>query len=461
VGKLNEEASELAASVADLSALLASDARVVQRLVDEAQELKATFGTPRRTRLELSGKAHPLASAAPAPAAPAAPAAASTAECLITLSERGYIKRLRPADFGGPAGGAMKRGTRAKPAGRLRADDTLLRVLSCSDSDSLVLFTERGRAFALPAASVPLDSRSAGGTPLPQLCPLAPGEVATALLSVPQLGSECGESSLVMLTQRGWMKRMALSELAGLKSAGLIALKMEPGDCLRFVRLAQPGDHLMLAASDGMVLRFPLDDSQLRLLGRTARGVLSMDLAPGATLVGLDLVPAAALGASPAPAVSADSDDTEGAPLSASAASAPPWALLVTQGGFAKRVPVSLFRVTSRGKKGTSALKVSAKGDAQGDSLASLRVVGLPSAPRASTGRSAAGGGEDEEAPAAGDDEEVLVATANGMMARCRSSAVPIIRTRNAKGWALVKLDEGDKVRVSALLPAYAAELAA
>ncbi len=473
--KLAEEDATLQATIADLEDLLSKDKRVVAVLVDEAQDLKARFGRSRRTK--LGGDAAAVAAAA---AATGEAAEVADVECLITLSERGYIKRMRPAEFSGRSGGAQRRGTRGKAGGRLRADDSMMRVLSCRDKDTVLLFTERGRAFALPAHAVPESTRAGGGTPLPQLMGLAPGETATAVLAVSEFTKESTDT-LIMLTERGWLKRMQLAELASIRNrtSGIIALKIEPGDALRFVRQSKQGDILLIGSSDGNIVRFPIDDEQLRVTGRGARGVTAMDLRDGATCVGMDVLPAGSLPAAVLPGFEsglesglesgADSDG-EGAPTGIANAP-PPWALIVTQRGFAKRVPVAAFRQVTRGCKGVRALKLSKDG---GDSLASVRVVGLPPPakrantraarrkPRASGGGDASesdvSDGEEEEGEEGEEalEEEVVVATENGIINRCAVSAVTLM-TRASRGWPLLRLDEGDKVRATAILPGSAA----
>jgi len=459
VGKLQAEAAELKATVSDLEGLLASEQRVTEVLTSEALELKARFGRPRRSA--LVSKADAAASAAAAAAA-AASASDATAECLVTLSERGYLKRMSPAEFSSRSGGAAGRNTRGKAGGRLRADDHLERVLTCAANDTLILFTERGRAFALPAASVPLSGRSGGGTAVPQLAPLAEGEHATALLSVPRLsGGEAG-ASIVMLTQQGRLKRMPLAELANLKNAGLRVLPTDAGDALRFVRLAGGGggETLLLASSDGHVLRFAIDDAQLRTSSRAARGVQSMELHTGAQLVGMDILPAS----SPGGDGGSDSDGGGGAESASQPDGEPaleegPCALLVTKMGFAKRVPLALFRAKTRAKMGVRGLKL-----CDGDSLISLQVVGLPphsGAAGAGGARVRAAGGEADGggagAAGAGAEEEVVVASEAGVINRCRVSAVTL-QKRSARGSRLMKLDEGDAVRAVCILPGLVGE---
>jgi DNA gyrase subunit A len=475
-GKLEEEAAELRATLADLKDLLAKDERVINVLIDEAMELRAKYGKKRRTELLLSTGADGVADngaesgSEGAAAAEAAEAALGDAECLITLSERGYIKRLRPAEFGSRRGGAQARNTRGKTAGRLRGDDALLRVLSCRDRDTVLLFSERGRAFALPAAMVPEGGRAGTGAPVPQLVGLAPGEAVTAVLAVPDFNEA---DSLVMLTEKGYVKRVQLSEFASIRANGLIALKLEEGDSLRFVRRSSPGDALLVASSDGYVVRFPIDDDNLRVMGRTARGVTCMNLHKGAHCISMDLLPGGAVPVTPGEESETGGGMESGVESDAEDASsaAGPWVLLITQRGFGKRVPVSLFRQTTRAKMGVRGIKLTAGRDGEPDVLAVLRVAGLPpSRPdstrpmrqRARGSASAAESDEEEAEPEAEPpaEEEVVVASVNGVINRCRLSDV-VVQSRTSRGVGVIKLDRkdgdkmatDDKVRTATLLP--------
>jgi DNA gyrase subunit A len=134
-----------------------------------------------------------------------------------------------------------------------------------------------------------------------------------------------------------------------------------------------------------------------------------------------------------------------------------PWALLVTQRGYAKRVPVASFRQTSRGRQGVSGLKLAPAGaGAEADVLASLRVVGLPPS-RSAVGARRGSSEQEEEAAATSAEEEVVVASENGIINRCRVSSVTV-QTRLARGTQLMKLDAGDRVRATAVLPAVIPE---
>lgn len=422
VNKLKTESAELARTVADLQDLLAKRDRVIDVLIAEAMELKAKHGKPRRTTIVPDSEAKAAAAASAEEAIPNDPA-------LITVSERGYVKRMRPEDFS-----AQRRNTRGKAGGRMRGDDALMRVISATGRDRILFFTERGRAFGVLAHDIPEGSRTSGGTPLPQIIDLAAGEAVTAAVAISDFRDE---DSLVMVTSEGYIKRTPLSAFDGIRSNGLKAASLVEGESLRFVRQARPGDSVILAASDGRCIHFPADDEQLRLMGRAARGTRAMKFGKGATLVGLVTVPQGAVGVPHPGAGDSDSETDSDAELaddaptddegSSALESVPgPWALFVSRKGLAKRVPVSEFRMQQRGGKGMIGVKCK-----EGDSLEALRVVHmLP--------------GEGTS-----DDDigiEVVVASEAGVLNRCRVADIPVKR-RPARGVALMKLDPGDTVR--------------
>lgn len=141
--------------------------------------------------------------------------------------------------------------------------------ISCNDHDTLLLFSDRGVAYALPAYRVPFSSRAAKGTPIVQLLPIPREEQITSLLAVTAFEDNV---QLLMLTSGGYIKRTRLSAFANIRSNGLIAIGLEEGDDLRWVRLALPGDSVLIGSVKGMTIHFRITDEELRPLGRTARG---------------------------------------------------------------------------------------------------------------------------------------------------------------------------------------------
>ena len=143
-------------------------------------------------------------------------------------------------------------------------------------------------SYALPAYRVPQCSRTAKGTPVVQLLPIPREEMITSLLAVSEFNDD---TDLLMLTHGGFIKRTRLSAFSNIRSNGLIAIGLEEGDAITWVRLAVPGDSVLIGSRAGMTIHFRLSDDELRPLGRTARGVRSMNLRDGDALVSMDVLP--------------------------------------------------------------------------------------------------------------------------------------------------------------------------
>ena len=179
---------------------------------------------------------------------------------VVLLTENGYLKRMPVSEFE-----ATSRGTRGKAGTRSQGEEAVRLFISCNDHDSLLLFSDRGVVYSVPAYRVPLCSRSAKGTPIVQLLPIPREEQITSLLSV---ASFDGSMQLVMLTSGGFIKRTLLSAFANIRANGLIAISLEEGDDLRWVRLAQGGDSVLIGSRRGMTIHFRLSDEELRQIGR-------------------------------------------------------------------------------------------------------------------------------------------------------------------------------------------------
>ena len=149
---------------------------------------------------------------------------------VVLLTETGYLKRMHVNEFE-----ATSRGTRGKAGTRSQGEEEVRKFISCNDHDSLLLFSDRGVAYALPAYRVPQCSRTAKGTPIVQLLPIPREEAITSLLSVSSFDDE---NYLLMLTRGGFIKRTPLSAFSKIRANGLIAIGLEDGDALTWVRLA-------------------------------------------------------------------------------------------------------------------------------------------------------------------------------------------------------------------------------
>jgi DNA gyrase subunit A len=269
--------------------------------------------------------------------------------------------------------------------------------------------------YTVPAYRVPICSRAAKGTPIVQMLPIPREEQITSLLAVSEFAED---AVLVMLTSGGYVKRTRLSAFANIRSNGLIAISLEDGDALTWVRLAQPGDSVLIGSRNAMTIHFRLSDEELRPLGRTARGVRAMNLRAGDQLVSMDVIPAE-LADQVASSASDDADADEGDEV---APSEGPWVLVASASGLGKRVPVNQFRLQKRAGMGLRCMKFRRAGDV----LVGLKVLGA--------------------------GEELLLVSEKGVIVRTQADAIPQ-QSRAATGVRLQKLDSGDRLTEVVLVP--------
>ncbi|MFM7695610.1 MAG: DNA gyrase subunit A, partial [Vulcanococcus sp.] len=402
--KIRLEHEDLLAKITDYNDILARKERVFGLITEELGVIRSRYDSQRRTEiLDVEGGLEDIDLIA-------------NERSVVLLTENGYLKRMPVSEFE-----ATSRGTRGKAGTRSQGEEAVRLFISCNDHDSLLLFSDRGVVYTVPAYRVPLCSRAAKGTPIVQLLPIPREEQITSLLAVSEFAED---AVLVMLTSGGFIKRTRLSAFANIRSNGLIAISLEEGDALTWVRLAQPGDSVLIGSRNGITIHFRLSDDELRPLGRTARGVRAMNLRPGDQLVSMDVLPVELADRVEGSAAS-EADDEEDA--DALAASEGPWVLVASASGLGKRVPVDQFRLQKRAGMGLRAIKFRRDGDV----LVGLKVLGS--------------------------GEELLLVSEKGVIVRMRADAVPQ-QSRAATGVRLQRLDSGDRLAEVVLVPPAAEE---
>lgn len=418
--KIQAEHEDLQAKIADLEDILARRSRILEIIETEANQIKATHATPRRTEIQLAeGELDDIDLIA-------------NEKAVILLTEQGYIKRMPVNTFA-----AQARATRGKAAARIKEDDGVEHFFTCCDHDRILFFSDRGVVYCMSAYQIPAASRTARGVPIVQMLPINHQEKITSIVPV----SEFSENEyLVMLTCKGYIKKTTLAAFSNIRANGLIAISLGEGDQLRWVRRAREEDSIIIGSSQGMSIHFKTDRDQLRPLGRATRGVRAMKLRSQDELISMDILPgqvmaslAAAEDAQTPDQVSVqEEEDTEDANnLSVSAdqeqevlesAGQGPWVLVVTMGGYGKRVPVSQFRLQNRAGMGVRATKFrKAK-----DQLAALRVVN--------------------------EGDELMIVTSRGIIIRQLIGAISP-QSRMATGVRVQRLDEDDAIAAVALVP--------
>jgi len=398
--KIKAEHDELTRKITDYKKILSDKERINEIILEELSKIDERFSSPRKTEiLNLGGGLDDIDLIA-------------NERSVVLLTTAGYLKRMPVSEFE-----STSRGSRGKAGTKNQEDDEVKLFISCNDHDTLLLFSDRGVAYALPAYRVPMSSRTAKGTPSVQLLPIPREEQITSLVSVDSFDNEC---YLLMLTKAGFIKRTPLSAFSKVRSNGLIAINLEEGDALTWVRLSTEGDSVLIGSSRGMTIHFRLDIHELRPLGRTARGVKSMNLKEGDELVSMDVLSCIMVdqlaNLEEEDIENENEEDLESKSLKG------PWVLVASAFGLGKRVPVTKFRLQKRAGMGLRAIKFRIKDD----SLVGLKVLG--------------------------EGEELLLVTERGVIVRTNADKISQ-QSRAATGVKLQRLDDGDHLSEVVLVP--------
>ncbi len=399
--KIHNEHDDLQIKIADLNDILARRERILEIIITEIGELRAAHATPRLTVIEpLDGELFDMDLIA-------------NEQAIVLVTEQGYIKRMPVSTFE-----AQNRATRGKLGTRMKEDDGIDHFMTCNDHDNVLFFSDRGVAYCLRAYQIPTGSRTSRGMPVVQLLPIPHNEKITSVVSVTDFSDDV---YLVMLTQKGYIKKTQLSAFSNIRTNGLIAISLEEGDQLRWVRLASADDSIIIGSRKGMTIHFRTNHEQLRPLGRPTRGVRAMSLRSGDELISMDILPSQvvqSIAESEEAEVEIEVDDQE---VEMPAAQGP-WILVITTGGLGKRVPIAQFRLQRRAGMGLRALRFRKAND----QLAALRVVN--------------------------DNDEMILVTSRGIIIRQAVNAISC-QSRAATGVRVQRLDDDDAIAAVALVP--------
>jgi DNA gyrase subunit A len=408
--KIRQEHEELQAIIANLQDILARRERILEIIQNEVTQLREKHATPRRTVISpLEGEIDERDLIA-------------NEKALILLTEQGYIKRMPVNTFE-----AQSRATRGKAAAKMKEDDNVEHFLTCCDHDSVLFFSERGVVYCLKTYQIPISSRTSRGTPIVQMLPIPKEEKITSIVPVTEFSSD---EYLVMLTKGGYIKKTELAAFSNIRANGLIAISLEEGDQLRWVRRARVEDSVIIGSRRGVAIHFRCDHEQLRPLSRATRGVKSMKLKKEDELVGMDILPAAilaTLNTETEPEIEEveteeiENEESTEVPANGSIG---PWVLVITMGGYGKRVPVAQFRLQNRAGQGLTATKF--KNRKIKDQLATLHIVNS--------------------------DDETMMVTSRGIIIRQAVNAISV-QSRSATGVRVQRLDEDDVITGVAIVP--------
>ncbi|BCI59371.1 DNA gyrase subunit A [Solibaculum mannosilyticum] len=368
--KLEGELEELEIKIANFKDILASEERRLNIVREEVCVLRDKYNNPRRTHITaISGEVD-------------IEDLIEEEECVLTLTRFGYIKRL-PVD----TYRTQRRGGRGISGMTQREEDYVDEMFVCSTHDTVMFFTNIGRVYRLKGYEVPEGSRTSKGLNMANLLPLSQGERVNAMIRV--TGDDKGY--IVMVTRQGIIKRCDLSLFGNVRKNGIIALELNEGDELAWVRLTSGENRLIVATKGGMAIRF--DENDVRPMGRAARGVKAIHLAEGDEVVGM-------------------ARTREGGTL-----------LTVTETGYGRRSQISDYRLQTRGGKGIINYRTSLYGK-----VAGIKVV-------------------DE-------DDDVMMIASNGIIIRVAVSDISIY-ARPAKGVRVMRIDpdSGDRLVTLARTP--------
>ncbi|HBE60026.1 MAG TPA: DNA gyrase subunit A, partial [Cyanobacteria bacterium UBA11149] len=410
--KIQAEHEDLQVKITDLRDILAKRSRILEIIETEVIQIKTTHATPRRTKIEhVEGEIGDIDLIA-------------NEKVVILVTEQGYIKRMPINSFT-----AQARATRGKAGAKIKEDDGVEHFISCCDHDSLLFFSDRGVVYSLRSYQVPAASRTARGVPIVQMLPIPHEEKITSIVPVSEFTED---EYLVMLTRQGYIKKTALSAFSNIRANGLIAISLEEGDQLRWVRRAKPEDSIIIGSRQGMAIHFKTDNDQLRPLGRATRGVRAMKLRGNDELISMDILSSQVI-ANLTPANEGESEEeteetNQTETNQTEVVETPgPWVLVVTMGGYGKRVPVSQFRLQNRAGMGILATKFRLPKD----NLAALRVVNQ--------------------------GEELMIVTSRGIIIRQAIDAISP-QSRMATGVRVQRLNDDDAIAAVALVPLSGSE---
>ncbi len=365
-----DELAGLHTTIAYLEDLIANSPKITALVREEMLELKRKFGDPRRSHISDQESSEITLEDMIA-----------NVETVVTVSTRGYVKRVPPNTYR-----PQRRGGVGIRGMMLREEDALRHIVVTNTHDNILFFTDRGRVFQLHAYQIPEAERTARGTPVINLINLEPQEHVTAVVA---MAESRGADFFVMATVHGEIKKVRLRDFESVRSSGLIAMDLEPGDELGWVRPAPRGSDVLVISEKGQSVR--CKESAVPSRSRAAGGVRSMRLSAGDRVCSMDIV-------KPGGSV-----------------------LIVSAGGFAKRTPLDQFPVHGRGGSGVIAMKLS---DKSGLVVAAKVVEGT---------------------------EEVMVISARGIILRTLVSGVSE-QGRTAQGVAFMSPGRGDRVACIALL---------
>jgi DNA gyrase subunit A len=358
--KIQEDYKALKKKIAELKELLASQIKILGLVKKELAEVKEKYRGGRATK--VTGEAEEIEDEA----------LIEDAEIAVLITRDGYIKRMPISAFR-----SQKRGGRGVAGMTTRAEDEIDKIFTSSTLSYLLFFTNKGKVYKVKAYELPEASRAGKGQSIANFLELSMGEIVTAAIPVKEFAKDI---YLAMATRGGMIKKVALEDFANIRRTGIIAIKLKGADELRWVRMTNGKQEIVMGTANGLLIRF--NEKDVRPMGRAASGVRGIRLGKEDKVVSMDIVQ--------------DGQDL----------------LAVSAAGYGKRMPIKDFGTQTRGGKGHIAIKLR-----KDDEVAKMMFINK--------------------------DDEILFVTGKGTMMRQAAKGIST-QGRYARGVRLVRLDSGD-----------------
>ena len=372
--KIEDEIAALHAKIKEFMEILASETRKLEIVKEELLAIRNKYADPRRTEIcAISGEVD-IEDLIP------------QEECVLTLTQFGYVKRLSVDTYK-----IQRRGGRGVSGMSRREEDVATEMFIINSHDYVLFFTDKGRVYRLKCYEVPEGSRQSKGINIANLLPISPDEKVTSMIRVPEFDED---KYLIMVTRQGIIKRIALNAYNTARKGGLIALELNEGDELAWVRMTDGNQQVIVATKKGVAIRF--NETDVREMGRQARGVKALKLNEGDCVVGMSVVREGGL------------------------------VLTVSETGYGRLSSPDDYRVQSRGGKGLLNYHVEKYGD-----VAAIKVVDLK--------------------------DDIIIISQEGIIIRIAAESIRVC-SRPSKGVTVMKVNGDDKVVTIARAPHEAEE---
>jgi DNA gyrase subunit A len=372
--EIENELAGLVKLITQLQSILADEKEILKIIKDELLELKKLFGDARRTKI-IAQELGKLSDEDLIP----------DEQVAVTLTSANYIKRTSIVDYK-----RQGRGGKGRRGMMTREEDVIEHVVNASTHDYLLFFTNRGRVFRIRAYEVPAVGLNAKGVALVNLLQLQPEEYVSSVINVSKQTNGGGHGHLLMCTINGVVKKTPFEQYQNVRSTGLIAIKLDEGDELKWIRMTTGKDEVIISTSQGQAIRF--NETDARPMGRASRGVRGIRLRTGDKVIGMDIV----------------NNDS--------------YMFVISEFGYGKRTKVSQFTSHKRGGVGIRSAIVNKKTGP----LVSVKAL-------------------------IGTDQEVIIISTQGQTIRLGLKDIPALG-RATQGVRIMRLNDKDSVASLALV---------